>query len=1073
MKSRSLKTLTALVLSAVLFTSAPVLAAENTGSNETTTILDAGAEANSLADSAKPSGEENAPQEESNTLSEDGAASETSELPADDPSAQETPADGPAADPEETPAADPASPAEGENTDPSDTPSGETPSEETPSEETPSEEVPSGEAPSEETPSEETPAADVTPAPEAEEAPAEATDGEETTPEAEEATEETPAEETPTEEAPALTALDFQDEALIALWNARMNVSDAALLARYSEVPGSLSAVTASLPGQTGADVDAMLRTYYAYTALDLAGAGSAFIYPEGSLDRWNAMKDSMTAAGLPILAVLPSVDIMAVHTEGNLITVETEEVYFVRVSGADQQVLSYIYHNVFSFSAENETTVLTGIENYDSVYSQGEEDIELDVQASYTGGKYGVAESAMVEKAIQWGIGIAKDQTHGYSQAVRWGPDYDCSSFVISCFGYAGFNLGYMNWPNDTNHEDDLYYTGNIKQPFIDAGFTWISAEELGGMDKPTNLKRGDIVLREYHHTEIYIGNGYLLGSHGQEPSAEHPLRSSATGDQADELSVIKYTNYYGKGYDGVLRLIDEPDYVKGSYTVTSDVNIRTGPATCYEAVSIMPAGSLLRIEEVRGKWGRYDREHWISLHCAKYNMKAIPFSKITVSGASSTYDFINKAIKPTLKVRYSGVTLTKGTNYTVKYSSNKRPGTATITLTGDGVTITGTRTINFEIVPRAGTYLTTAAINLRKTTDTSSQKLLQMPEGSYVYASNIKKVGTRYWAQTTFKGKTGWFFFGYGNYLTSKDIATNLVTDGSFDPSKTYMIVSADNPLYAYGTVSIKPNTYARFYKVNRDSEKQRFHFVPGTSGAYMIESAYSEQVVAPRSGKTGSGVNLNLQTPAATAIQSWNVRNNGDGTFSFLNAATGRAFRCAGGKVAYKGASETYKDTTSSAAQKFYLIEVPDVDNSYDGLYFIRKASATNYVFMVKSKSLKEGASLVLYKKTNAASKKFRMIYSGGGYYRLVAPNTGFAVTLKDNSNDILTPLVMSTWKGTNSQLWKPVKNSDGTICFVNKNGYAISLTGNNIANKTVIRVDAYEQKDAEKWKLSKAS
>ena len=36
------------------------------------------------------------------------------------------------------------------------------------------------------------------------------------------------------------------------------------------------------------------------------------------------------------------------------------------------------------------------------------------------------------IDKAVTWAVGIANDNSHGYDQADRWGPDYDCSSLVI-----------------------------------------------------------------------------------------------------------------------------------------------------------------------------------------------------------------------------------------------------------------------------------------------------------------------------------------------------------------------------------------------------------------------------------------------------------------------------------------------------------------------------------------------------------------------------------------------------------------------------------------------------------------
>ena len=41
-------------------------------------------------------------------------------------------------------------------------------------------------------------------------------------------------------------------------------------------------------------------------------------------------------------------------------------------------------------------------------------------------------------EKAVTWAIEIANDPAHGYDQDNRWGPDYDCSSLVISAWQQA-----------------------------------------------------------------------------------------------------------------------------------------------------------------------------------------------------------------------------------------------------------------------------------------------------------------------------------------------------------------------------------------------------------------------------------------------------------------------------------------------------------------------------------------------------------------------------------------------------------------------------------------------------------
>ena len=141
-------------------------------------------------------------------------------------------------------------------------------------------------------------------------------------------------------------------------------------------------------------------------------------------------------------------------------------------------------------------------------------------------------AADAKVENAINWAIGIANDNSHGYSQSNRWGPDYDCSSFVISAFRSAGFNTG------------SAANTGNMRSQFTQNGFDWIPWSQIGNM---SNLQRGDILLRdtgiwEKQHTEIYLGNGKNVGAHSNRGYPQ-------TGDQTGtEVSVDGY--YYHPCY-------------------------------------------------------------------------------------------------------------------------------------------------------------------------------------------------------------------------------------------------------------------------------------------------------------------------------------------------------------------------------------------------------------------------------------------------------------------------------------------------------------------------------------------
>lgn len=138
------------------------------------------------------------------------------------------------------------------------------------------------------------------------------------------------------------------------------------------------------------------------------------------------------------------------------------------------------------------------------------------------------------IEKATQWMEATAADQSHGYSQANRWGPDYDCSSAVITAWQKAGV-------PVKTK---GATYTGNMYNVFLACGFTDVTNK--CNLATGSGMKRGDVLLNHTHHTAMYTGNEKIVHARGQS------FGSSRTGDQGQEFAV---TGYYNYPWNAVLR--------------------------------------------------------------------------------------------------------------------------------------------------------------------------------------------------------------------------------------------------------------------------------------------------------------------------------------------------------------------------------------------------------------------------------------------------------------------------------------------------------------------------------------
>jgi len=100
------------------------------------------------------------------------------------------------------------------------------------------------------------------------------------------------------------------------------------------------------------------------------------------------------------------------------------------------------------------------------------------------------------VRAMIAWALEIAEDDSHGYSQSHRFGPNYDCSSFVSTALMEGGFGL------------KDYVFPSDMVEILPDYGFVVYKRGE-------TEPRRGDILVRPHVHVEICMGNGECVSAH------------------------------------------------------------------------------------------------------------------------------------------------------------------------------------------------------------------------------------------------------------------------------------------------------------------------------------------------------------------------------------------------------------------------------------------------------------------------------------------------------------------------------------------------------------------------------
>ena len=144
------------------------------------------------------------------------------------------------------------------------------------------------------------------------------------------------------------------------------------------------------------------------------------------------------------------------------------------------------------------------------------------------------------INKAVAWALEKANNPAYGYDQQSRWGPNYDCSSFVISAWEAAGVPV----------RQKGASYTGNMYLAFLNCGFRDVTDE----VNRRTGagLVKGDVLLNAAHHTEMYIGNGQNVKASINEHGG---VTGGQSGDQTGREIYVGPYYMPSYGWDYVLR--------------------------------------------------------------------------------------------------------------------------------------------------------------------------------------------------------------------------------------------------------------------------------------------------------------------------------------------------------------------------------------------------------------------------------------------------------------------------------------------------------------------------------------
>lgn len=219
----------------------------------------------------------------------------------------------------------------------------------------------------------------------------------------------------------------------------------------------------------------------------------------------------------------------------------------------------------------------------------------------------------ADLNKAVSWALAIAADDSHGYDQEHRNGPDYDCSSFVGTALNQAGFAVS----PYST--------TRNLIPQLTKCGFVACKAP----------YKKGDIHITPGHHVVLSVDTNTIVHASINENG---DITGGKTGDQTGREICTRsfYTPSYGWGYHlryagggtggntngsagglaGGKTLVKKATKrgaasfskgIAGTYKTTDRLRVRDGAGTGYNTLGILPSGTSVR------NYGYYTKEWYL----------------------------------------------------------------------------------------------------------------------------------------------------------------------------------------------------------------------------------------------------------------------------------------------------------------------------------------------------------------------------------------------------------------------------------------------------------------------------
>ncbi len=307
-------------------------------------------------------------------------------------------------------------------------------------------------------------------------------------------------------------------------------------------------------------------------------------------------------------------------------------------------------------------------------------------------------------------------------------------------------------------------------------------------------------------------------------------------------------------------------------------------------------------------------------------------------------------------------------------------------------------------------------------------------------------------------------------GSYGLSEGESGEELFAGSWpvDPEDggTYYIHCAgdQNAVWDIEGASLADHGNLQLFGINY-SEAQLFTVKTLENGNLVFFNMRSGKVLDVEGGETGDGKNVSQFEWDGSETQQWQAAGNGDGSYVLWNA--GRpdlVLDCSGGTFS-AGTNLGLYEYNGTAAQSFVFQEARIKDLS--GSIVLRPVNGTKMAVSAGEDSL-----LAIDNYTDDNAIHFELSLYWGGYYTIRNQTNEMVIEAADPNAAQGSDIILGEMNGSDAQLWKPVRNEDGSYSFLSKlrSNMVMETAGSYPYVGTTLRLAARDGQNNERFKIS---